>query len=467
MVDLKIVNGYVVTMNNQREILSTNIYINNGKIVDIGDKDIKAKREIDARGCVVLPGLINCHTHLYQSLIEGIGYDMHFEPWNWRYLVPIVSKMSKKHSYISAKLAAVEMIQSGTTTVCDHWYMHTDFNNIREASKALIETGLRSEMIYGLLDNGFAGETSSDESDMAMIHSKKELINDFYSYYQDYHNKNNLTVGIGIGSTPDASFDLLKQSKQIADELSINMSTHVAGWQDVLAYTYKEYGMRDVEFYYKNNLTGRNSLFVHTVWLTSEEINMLKETGTKAIHSPAANSQLGYGIAPVAQMLSQNIPVGLATDGAASYTYDLFEMMRLTCYLQKQKYQSADAFTAEQALEMATITGAKVLNKGNEIGSIEIGKQADLIILDFDSPHLLLNNRIVPKIVYSASARDVKTTIVNGKVLMDNFKIETVDVDFVLKEVKIAQSELLKSAGDETHRLINAKWPVHGAFWKL
>lgn len=467
MVDLLIKDGYVITMNSKREMLFCDIYIDDGKIVALGKSEKKARRTIDGKNCVVLPGLINTHTHLYQSLIEGIGYDMHFEPWNWRYLVPIVSKISPTHSYVSAKLAALEMIQSGTTTICDHWYMHTDFNNIREASRALVESGLSAEMVYGLLDNGFAGETSSDESDMTMLHTKEDLIKDFYDYYENYHNKDNISVAIGIGSTPDASFSLLKQSKEIADKLSINMSTHVAGWQDVLAYTYKEYGMRDAEFYYKNNLMGKNSMFVHTVWLTPNEINMLKETGTKSIHCPAANSQLGYGIAPVAEMLSQNIPVGLATDGAASYTYDLFEMMRLTSYLQKQKHQSSDVFSAEQALEMATINGAKVLNKENEIGSIEIGKRADIILLDFDSPHLLFSNRIVPKIVYSASAKDVKTTIVNGKVLMDNFKVESLDVDKTLEEVRIAQNQLLESAGPETHRLINAKWPTNGTYWKL
>ncbi len=466
MVDLLIKNGYVVTMNYHREMLFTNIYINDGKIVGLGKEEVEARRIVDASNCVVLPGLINCHTHLYQSLIEGIGYDMHFEPWNWRFLVPIVSKMSPPHSYRSAQLAALEMIKGGATTVCDHWYMHTDFENIREASKALIESGIRSEMIYGLLDEGFAGEVSTD-SDMTMLHSKESLIKDFYDYYNNYHNKNNLTVGIGIGSTPDASLDLLKKSKKIANELSINMCTHVAGWQDVLAYTYRKYGMRDAEFYYKNDLTGYNSLFVHTVWITPNEIKMLSETKTNTVHCPAANSQLGYGIAPISEMLEENINVGLGTDGGASYTYDMFEMMRLTSYLQKQKHQSADIISAEQVLEMATIGGAKALNKDKEIGSIEVGKQADIILLDFDSPHLILQNRVVPKIVYSATARDVKTTIVNGKVLMDNFEVETVDEKRIMENVKVAQQELLDSAGAETHRLINAKWPKTGAFWKL
>lgn len=466
MLDILIKNGYVITMDADRRMLQTNIYIKNGKIEGIGKEEVDAKRVIDASSCVVLPGLINSHTHLYQSLIDGIGYDMHFEPWNWRFLFPIVSKMSSKQSYQSSALASLQMIESGTTTICDHWYMHTDFNNIREATQALIDSGLRANMIYGLLDNGFAGE-SLDESQMTMVHSKGALIKDFYDYHKSYHDRNNISVGIGIGSTPDASLDLLKQSKQIADELSINMCTHVAGWQDVLAYTYKNYGMRDVEFYYKNKLTGSNSMFIHTVWMTPEEINMLAETNTSSIHCPAANSQLGYGIAPVAEMLSQNINVGLGTDGGASYTYDMFEMMRLTAYLQKQKHMSADVFTAEQALEMATIGGAKVLNLDKEIGSIEVGKLADIIILDFNSPHLILENRVIPKIVYSASARDVKTTIVNGKVLMDNFIIESIDKKEIMQKSKECQKELLINAGPETIRLINAEWPKSGAYWKL
>jgi 5-methylthioadenosine/S-adenosylhomocysteine deaminase len=465
LLDLLIKNGTLVTMNPKRTIQKNNIYIKDGIIVGIGSEDIPASKVIDAKNSVVLPGFVNCHTHLYQALIEGIGYDMHFEPWNWRFLFPIVSQMSPDHSYRSTRLASLEMIKTGTTTICDHWYMHTDFQNIREATKALDESGLRAKMIYGLLDKTFAGE-ELEEDKMTMIHSRDDLVIDFRDYYKQWHNKKNTTVAIGAGSTQDASEELLIESKKIADELNIQMCTHVAGWQDILACTYSRYGMRDVEFTHSRGITGENSVFIHTVWLTPEEISILAKSKTGSVHCPAANSQLGYGIAPVAEMLQSGVKVGLGTDGAGSYTYDMFELMRMTAYLQKQKHQSADALTAEQALEMATIKGAEVLGMDDQIGSIELGKKADLIIVDFQQPHLLLSNRIVAKLVYSAHGSDVKTTIIDGKVVMEQGEVKTINESEELVLAQQSLDELLEVAGDETARLLNAPWGAKRPYWR-
>lgn len=466
MLDLTIINGTVVTMNRQRDIVKRNIYIKDGRIVGLGAESRPAKKTIDAAGHVVMPGLVNCHTHLYQSLIEGIGYDMHFEPWNWRFLVPLVSRMTPDQSYHSAQLAAVEMIRTGTTTVCDHWYMHTDFDNIRFATRALDEAGIRAKMIYGLLDKSFAG-MEADQGSGSIMHTRGELEKDFQDYFSSWHKKNLVTVGIGAGSTQDASEQLLISSKKVADSLGIVMSTHVAGWQDILASSFRRYGMRDVEFAHSRNLTGPNSLFIHTVWLSPHEISLLAETHTAVAHCPAANSQLGYGIAPVAEMLHQGIAVGLGTDGAGSYTYDMFELMRMAAYLQKQKHLSADSLTAEQALEIATVHGARALGMGDTIGSIEEGKEADAIILDFKQPHLMLNNRVVPKIVYSAHGSDVITTIIHGRVVMENRRLLTVDEEKVLGDAERISNELARGADGETARLLSAPWNSTNPCWVL
>jgi 5-methylthioadenosine/S-adenosylhomocysteine deaminase len=466
MLDILITNGVVVSMDKQRSIAKRNIYIKDGKIVGLGTETKPAKKVIDASGHVVMPGLVNCHTHLYQSLIEGIGYDMHFEPWNWRFLVPIVSRMIPDHAYYSAQLAAVEMMKTGTTTVCDHWYMHTDFQNIRFATKALDDTGIRAKMIYGLLDKSFAG-MEADQGSGSIMHTREELEKDFQNYFYAWHEKNLITVGIGAGSTQDASEQLLVTSKEIADSLGIIMSTHVAGWQDILATSFSRYGMRDVAFTHSRNLTGTNSLFIHTVWLSPHEISLLANTHTAVVHCPLANSQLGYGIAPVAEMVQQGITVGLGTDGAASYTYDMFELMRMTAYLQKQKHLSADSLTAEQALEIATIKGAKALGLENKIGSIEEGKDADLIIIDFTQPHLMLNNRIVPKLVYSAHGSDVVTTIIHGKIVMENRTLLMVNEEKVLKDAEKITQELVQQADSETHRLLMAPWSSTKPYWVL
>jgi len=465
--DLLIKNGTIITLNGNRDILHGDIAADKGRIVRIGDcSGIKADKEIDASGCAVMPGLINTHTHIYQSLIEGIGYDMHFEPWNWRFLFPIVSRMTPEHAYVSAEVAALEMIKSGTTTICDHWYMHTYFENIRNLAAALDESGMRACIVYGLLDNSFGGEAIDDDS-MTMVHTKEDLLADAKKFTSEWHQKRRTTVALGVGSTQDASPELLRMAQDYCRGNGLQNNFHVAGWSEIIANSYKEYRMRDVEYLAKEGFTGPDSVYVHAVWLTPEEEKTIADTDTKIVHCPVANAQLAYGVAPVSDMLSRNIAVGLGTDGAASYTYDMFEVMRTASYMQKQKNLSADFLTAEQTVEMATINGARVLNMEKEIGSLEAGKKADIILVDMNKPHLLPVNRYVPKLVYSANGNDVCTSIIDGKVVMEDYKVTTMDEKAVMADAVRCAKELVANASNEdTSKLLNAPWGKTRPYWR-
>jgi len=465
--DLLIKNGTVITVNKNRDVVKSDIAVDQGRIVKIGDcSGISADQVIDASGCAVMPGMINTHTHIYQALIEGIGYDMHFEPWNWRFLFPIVSQMTPEHSYVSAQVAALEMIKSGTTTVCDHWYMHTYFDNVRNLTAALDESGMRACIVYGLLDRSFAGETI-DEGSMTMVHTKEDLMADVEKFAAQWHNVRRTTVALGVGTTQDASPELLKMSQEYCLANGLQNNFHVAGWSDLIANCYREYQMRDVEYLAKNGYTGPNMVYVHSVWLTPEEIRIIADTGTNIAHCPVANAQLAYGIAPVSEMLAQNVAVGLGTDGAASYTYDMFEVMRLAGYLQKQKHLSADLLTAEQAIEMATINGARVLNMEDQLGSLEEGKKADIILVDMNRPHLLPVNRYMPKLVYSANGGDVRTTIIDGKVVMEDRVVKTMNEEAVLREAVRCANELTANASNgDTAKLLNAPWGRTRPYWR-
>lgn len=465
--DLLIKNGTVITVNKNRDVVKSDIAVDQGRIVKIGDcSGISADKVIDASGCAVMPGMINTHTHIYQALIEGIGYDMHFEPWNWRFLFPIVSQMTPEHSYVSAQVAALEMIKSGTTTVCDHWYMHTYFDNVRNLTAALDESGMRACIVYGLLDRSFAGETI-DEGSMTMVHTKEDLMADVEKFAAQWHNVRRTTVALGVGTTQDASPELLKMSQEYCLANGLQNNFHVAGWSDLIANCYREYQMRDVEYLAKNGYTGPNMVYVHSVWLTPEEIHIIADTGTNIAHCPVANAQLAYGIAPVSEMLAQNVAVGLGTDGAASYTYDMFEVMRLAGYLQKQKHLSADLLTAEQAIEMATVNGARVLNMEDQLGSLEEGKKADIILVDMNRPHLLPVNRYMPKLVYSANGGDVRTTIIDGKVVMEDRVVKTMNEEAVLREAVRCANELTANASNgDTAKLLNAPWGRTRPYWR-
>lgn len=465
--DLLIKSGKIITVDKQRRILKGDVAVDKGKIVKVGDcTGIHADQVIDAEGCAIMPGMINTHTHIYQSLIEGIGYDMHFEPWNWRYLFPIVSMMTPEHSYVSAQVAALEMIKSGTTTVCDHWYLHTYFENVRNLTSALDESGMRACIVYGLLDRSFGGEALDDDA-MTMVHTKEDLMKDVKDFAAKWHKKRRTTIAIGVGSTQDASPEILRMAQDFCNENTMQNNFHVAGWSEILANSYKEYRLRDVEYLAQNGYVGPNVVYVHSVWLTPEEIRIMSDTNTKVVHCPVANAQLGYGVAPVSEMLAQDIAVGLGTDGAASFTYDMFELMRTASYMQKQKHLSADFLTAEQAIEMATINGARVLNMEDEIGSIEEGKKADIILVDFNKIHLLPVNRYTPKLVYSANGGDVKTTIIDGKVVMEDYKVLTMDEKQVMEDAKRCAGELVAGAfNKDTEMLLNSPWGGKRPYWR-
>ncbi|MFQ5859795.1 MAG: amidohydrolase family protein, partial [Anaerolineae bacterium] len=329
MIDLLIADATIVTMDPARRIIEDGqVAVDGGQIVGVGaDLRPEARKTIRAPGCVVLPGLVNGHTHVYQALIEGIGYDMPFDPWNWRFLFPVVSQMTPEHAETSAELAALEMIKSGTTTVSDHWYLHTDLENIYRVTLTFDRAGLRAQMVYGLLDQTFAGERIESEY-MTMIQRQETLLAEARRFVGAWHGTRRTTVALGPGSTEDISQGLMAKTVELARELNLNVSTHVAGWIEINAYTLRHFGERDLEHLHAVGLTGPRGVFFHAVWLSDREIGILAQTGSKVIHCPMANAYLGYGIAPLAQMLARGIQVGLGTDGAASYTCDLWEVGR-------------------------------------------------------------------------------------------------------------------------------------------
>ncbi|MDY7078779.1 MAG: amidohydrolase [Chloroflexota bacterium] len=473
MLDLRIDNAAVMTMDGQRrELRRGSIAVNEGKIVSVEETEFfpknpvpQAKRVIDAQGMVALPGLINCHTHVYQALIEGIGYDMHFDPWNWRFNFPIASQIGPEHAEVGAQIAALEMIKSGTTTVSDHWYLHNDFESIHRVAEAFRDAGLRHHVVYGLLDQSFAGEHVAFE-DMAMIRREDELIEAANVFIDRWHQKGRTVVALGPGSTEDISDRLMDKTIKMARSRGLQLATHVAGWAEIVSRSLKHYAMRDLEHVHEIGLTGPDSILIHAVWLSPREIRLVAETGCKVAHCPVANAHLGYGVAPVPELRAAGVMVGLGTDGAASYTYDLFEVMKMAAMLQKVKQLDAEVLTAEDVLEMATVDGARVLGLEEHVGSLEPGKRADIVLVDFYQPHLMLNHQVASKLVYSARGHDVVTTIVDGQVIMENRQVLTLDEDALLDRARETTADLVSRAGIETRDLLDAGWPEQGPRWR-
>ena len=466
-IDLLIKNGTVITMDSKREVIERcDVAVDNGKIVDIKPKiTLQAEKTLDASGSVISPGFINGHSHVYQSLIEGLGYDMHFNPWNWRFLFPVVSQITPEDAKASATLAALEMIKNGVTTISDHWYLHTDMENIYQVTDIFDQSGMRAQMVFGFLDETFAG-VKSDSDEMTMVKSEDVLIDEARKFYETWHGKKRTTVAMGPGSTEDISESLMLKVVALSKELDINVSTHVAGWIEINTYTIRQFGERDLEHFHSLGLTGPKGVMFHAVWLSDREIEIMARTGTKVVHCPIANAYLGYGISPISHFLSRGITVGLGTDGAASYTYDMLEVARTAGMLQKASKLDAEAVTAEELLEMLTIKGAKVLGIDDEVGSLEIGKRADMIVVDFKKPHLLPVGRWLPKLIYSARGSDVIHTIVDGKVLMESGRVISLDEEKVLERSLAAREGLIERAGQETKDLLAMPWPKSGPAWR-
>jgi len=467
MIDLLIKNGVVITMDGERRVMEgCDVAIDGGKILEVGEgMAYEAKKTLDAEGCVVCPGFINGHSHVYQSLIEGLGYDMHFDPWNWRFLFPVVSKVTPENARAGAALAALELIKNGVTTISDHWYLHTNMNNIYEVTDVFDKAGLRAQMVFGLLDQTFAGERIDSEY-MTMIQSEDLLVEEARKYHKKWHGTRRTTVALGPGSTEDISESLMVKTVELAKELDINVSTHVAGWIEINSYTIRQFGERDLEHFHTLGLTGPRGVMFHAVWLSDREIEIMARTGTKVVHCPIANAYLGYGIAPVAQMLSRGITVGLGTDGAASYTYDMLEVARTAGMLQKATKLDAESVTAEEIMEMLTTSGAKVLGIEDEVGALEVGKKADVIVVDYKAPHLMPIGRWLPKLIYSARGSDVIHTIVEGQVVMEDRVVLTMDEEKVMEEAIANRIDLVQRAGQETRDLEAMPWPKSGPAWR-
>jgi 5-methylthioadenosine/S-adenosylhomocysteine deaminase len=466
-IDLLIKNGAVITMDPDRRVIENcDIAVNNGEILEIGkDLAYKAEEILSAENCVVTPGFINGHTHVYQSTIEGIGYDMHFDPWNWRFLFPVVSKIQPEHARAGAALAALELIKNGVTTISDHWYLHTDMENIYRVTETFDKAGMRAQMVFGLLDQTFAGEQIDSEY-MTMIQKEDILLSEARRFHKDWHNTRRTTVALGPGSTEDISESLMIKTVELAKELDINVSTHVAGWIEINSYTMRRFGERDLEHFHTLGLTGPKGVMFHAVWLSDRELDIMAKTNTKVVHCPVANAYLGYGIAKISNMLSRGIKVGLGTDGAASYTYDMLSVARAAAMLQKAPQLDAEAVTAEQIMEMLTLNGAAVLGLEQQTGSLEVGKRADIAVVDFNQPHLLPGGRYLPKLIYSANGGDVKHTIIDGQVVMKDRMVLTMDEAQVLQDAIAARQDLVRIAGQETRDLLSAPWPKEGPYWR-
>ena len=429
-------NGIVITVDGNRRILNPGaIAINGSDIVAIDTPAniaarFKAADTIDATGKVVLPGLINTHTHAAMVMYRGLGNDLALMDWLQKYIFPAEAKtVSPEFVRVGTRLAALEMIQSGTTLFADMYYFEEEVARVTKAA------GLRGVLGQTVIEFPVAdAKTPADALKRAEIFAKEfagdELITPSLAPHAVY--------------TLDAK--TLTAVSELARRLQIPIQIHLAETSAETGMSLERHKMRPAAILDSLKFWAPVTIAAHAVWINPEEIALLKQRNVGVSNNPESNMKLSSGTAPVVAYRKAGVNVGLGTDGAASNNdLDMFEAMRQAAFQQKLITMDPTVISAPEALEMATIGGARVVGQQARIGSLEVGKRADLIVVGMTRPRQQPLFDPVAQVVYASRGDDVDTTIVNGKVLMRNRKVLTLDETRVLSDARAAADQVRKA----------------------
>ena len=424
--------SWVLTQNQNRDILrDSSIMIDDGMIIEVGAGVKTADVVIDGAGKIVLPGLINTHTHLSMVLLRGYADDMHLQDWLQKKIWPLESRLTPEACYQGALLGCAEMIMSGTTTFMDMYF------NMEEVARAVKESGLRAFLSYGIIDL----------FDSTKAKAEQEKTRKFFEYVKSL-GTSRIQFALGPHAPYTCSPETLLWAKEFALKNNVIDHIHVAETRKEQADFQKQQGVRVVEYLDKIGALSNRMLAAHCVWVRKSEVGTLARAGVSVAHCPVSNMKLASGgVAPLPEMFEAGIAVGLGTDGAASNnSLDMFETMKVCALLHKAHRWDATVLDAQKTLDLATIEGARALGLQDKVGSIEVGKKADIIMLDMHSPNLNPihgKETVVSDLVYSASPANVDTTMVDGQLLMTNRQLLTLDLQQTVQNAAKMANQLV------------------------
>lgn len=418
----------IVTMNEQNQVISKgDVAVENDYIAYVGQVPgkFKADKVIDGKERVVMPGLIDAHTHMGMSVLRNYADDLPLWEWLSEKIWPIENKLTGDDVYWASLLSIMEMVRGGITCFSDMYFFEEDI------ARATYKSGIRGRLARGL--------TGEDLSDNTRFEETRSL-------YKNWHNKGEgrITVMVGPHAPYTCSGDYLKASVELAKELKVGLHIHLAESKKEIQDLYEAQGKSPIKYVNDLGLFEVPTTAAHCVYLTDEDIDILKEKQVSVLYNPGSNLKLGNGFAPIDKLLEKGVNIALGTDGASSNNnLNMFEEINLAALVNKGVTGDPTCVPAETALRMATINGAKALGLEASIGSIEAGKKADLIILDMKKPHLVPSNNVLSSLVYSTQGSDVDTVIVNGKILMEKGRLTTIDEEEVYKNIKRIMKRLL------------------------
>ncbi len=424
---IKITGGRILTMTGteQAEIVG-DIGIEDDKIVYVGQApgEFRPDRVIDARNMIVMPGLVNSHTHSAMSLLRHAADDLPFWTWLNERILPLEEKLVPEDAYWGSMLSIAEMIRSGTTTFADMYFF------MDETARAVEDSGIRANIARGLV--------SFDDDKFLKIDEAVKLFDDW-----DGKGDGRIHVDIAPHAPYTCSPEYLKRAAKAASELGTNIHTHISESRKEIETIREMYGLTPVEYMEKNGVFEQNTFAAHCVHLSRKDIDILSEYGVSVAYNPGSNFKLGNGFAPVGKLAGAGINISLGTDGAASNNnLNMFEEISLAAIVNKAVEEDPTAVPACDALKMATVNGASALGLDKEIGTLEAGKKADIILLDTVMPHYYPQADPVSSLVYAAQGSDVSTVICNGKIIMEKRVIKTFDENNVLRQADRIRSAM-------------------------
>lgn len=407
MISIKITNAYVLTMDDSRSIIEKAcVCVENGVISYIGNEEavahLEAETIIDAQGNLLMPGIINAHTHVAMNLYKGFADDLHLKEWLEEHIFPVEAQFcTYTNVKIGARLGIMEMIASGTTCFADMYY------HIPAIAEVCEELHIRALLGQAIID--FKAPD---------FHTPQEAIAATKNLIEQYKNHALIRVIPAPHSPYTCSKELLRKSRELALEYNIPLHIHIAETSAEYATSLELHKKTPVQYLHSFDFFAGKTIAAHCVYVSEEDTAILSQASVHVVHNPQSNMKLVSGIAPVQHFIEAGVNVALGTDGAVSNNaLDMFQEMKIAALLQKLNQSNATVLPAEELVYMCTRGAAKALDLDNEIGSIEVGKKADIIMININQPHLMPLYSIYSHIVYAMQGHDVDTVIIDGTIV--------------------------------------------------
>jgi 5-methylthioadenosine/S-adenosylhomocysteine deaminase len=440
MSTILIKNAYIVTMNPGRDLVSGNIYIENDRILALGEVNTPADRVIDAGGQVVIPGLIQTHIHLCQTLFRGQADDLELMDWLKLRIWPLEGAHDPESVYYSALLGIGELFRGGTTAIVDMETVH----HTESAFEAIAQTGIRALSGKCMMDWGEGLPDGLREKTDASLRESVDLL-------EKWHGRCNgrLMYAFAPRFAVSCSEELLKQVGELSRKYGVKIHTHASENQGEIALVESERHLRNVQYFDHLGIANEDLILAHCIWLDDQEMAIIQKNKVKVAHCPSCNLKLASGIARIPEMVERGIKVGIGADGApCNNNLDQFTEMRTAALIQKVLH-GPTSMPAKQVFEMATLNGAEIMGLSKEIGSLEPGKKADLVMVDLRKIHCtpFIGSNIYAQLVYEARNSDVTLTMVDGKTVFEDGQLTTIDEQDVISKANQIIRQVCNRAG--------------------